>query len=277
MNSSGASAPLSPSVSAQAPALAEIDGQPIQIATMADVLEKTMARLKAGLGFTLFTLNMDHLVKRRVDPAFRAAYSRANFVTADGAPLVWLAARQGVKVERTTGADMLLPLCGAAAAAGIPISLFGSSPESLNAAANELRRRFPRIDIRHIEAPKQGFDPASSEAQAAGERMARSGARLCFIALGAPKQELFADRMAPLHPSIGYLGVGAALDFVSGIQKRAPLFFQNNGLEWVWRLLSDPWRLASRYTRCALVLADLTIVAPLLRGRIGASPRSSRG
>ena len=86
--------------------LALIDSQPINIATQTEVLGKISARLKAGLGFTLFTLNMDHLVKRRSDDKFRTAYERATFVTADGAPVVALARRQGAKLERTTGADL---------------------------------------------------------------------------------------------------------------------------------------------------------------------------
>ena len=249
--------------------LASIDGQTIHIATMSDLVARTVARCKAGLGFTLYTLNMDHLVKRRVDPAFRDVYARATFVTADGAPLVWLARRQGVRLERTTGADLLEPLCKAAAQEGIPVALFGSSTDSLQLAARILRLQFPGLDICHIEAPRQGFDPKSREAEAAMERISASGARFCFVALGAPKQEMFSDHMAAKFPHVGFFGIGAAVDFVSGAQTRAPLFFQYNGLEWLWRLGPNPGRLAARYLRCAGVLAHLVLIEPLRRRLFG--------
>ncbi len=260
--------------SAIAPVVA-IDGQAIHIATMGDLVDRTMARLEDGLGFTLYTLNLDHLVKRRMDEAFSEVYERATFVTADGAPLVWMARRQGVSLGRTTGADMLDPLCAAAADAGLPVALFGSSMKSLRRAAIELQRRYPRLEVAHLESPPQGFDPRSDAARQAGERIADSGARLCFIALGAPKQEFFSDAMAHDHPHIGYLGIGAALDFISGEQTRAPLFLQNHGLEWAWRLAQNPMRLASRYLRCAAVLADLVVLEPLRRRLMGATPPRS--
>lgn len=262
---------MTSAAASQVKALATIDGQTIHIAGMGELLEKTIERSRRGLGFTLFTLNMDHLVKRRTDPAFREAYSRATFVTADGAPLVWMARRQGVRLERTTGADLLEPMCKAAAEAGLKIAFFGSSQDSLQRAARQLKSRHPALQVSHIEAPLYGFDPRSDEALAAAARIAASGARLCFVALGAPKQEFFSDRMARLHPGIGFMGIGAALDFVSGDQSRAPRFFQNNGLEWAWRLARDPGRLAARYARCAAVLADLALLAPARRMLAGAA------
>ncbi len=244
--------------------LATIDGQFVNIASSGDLVRAAIERLDAGLGFTLFTLNLDHVVKRRSDVSFRQAYSRATFVTADGAPVVWLASRQGARLKRVTGADLVVPMCEAAARAGHPIALFGSSNGALAESAARLRRMFPRLDIVFIEAPPQGFDPASNAASDAARRIAATGARLCFVALGAPKQEAFADLMAPLHPRIGFMGIGAALDFIAGEQRRAPEMFRDRGLEWAWRLGSNPRRLATRYARCAAVLARLAL-APVAR------------
>ena len=248
-------------LSAVAPsALASIDGQDINIASTSEVVKASINRLTAGVGFTLFTLNLDHLVKRRSDPAFRSAYGRATFVTADGAPVVWLARKQGVRIDRVTGADLVIPMCEAAAREGIPVAFYGSSTQSLARAAANLRRMFPRIKINFLEAPPQGFNPTSPAADDAARRMAAAGARICFIALGAPKQEAFADRMGARHPNLGFLGIGAALDFIAGDQVRAPKFFQNHGLEWAWRLASNPQRMAIRYARCAAVLAMIALI-----------------
>ena len=264
------------SLAAEAPALATIDGQAINLATQDDLVARISARAQSGQGFCLFTLNLDHLVKRRADPAFRAAYGRASFVSADGAPVVALARRQGAHLTRTTGADLIAPLCAMAAREGLPLFLFGSSQDLLVTAAEELRRRFPRLLIAGCEAPPFGFDPLSPAADAAADRMAASGAKLCLIALGAPKQELFADRLLARHPGLGCLCIGAALDFIAGGQKRAPMLAQSLGLEWVWRLATDPRRLFARYARCALLMLDLAFVAPV-RARLGAPALSNTG
>lgn len=245
--------------------LAVVDGQKINIPTLESGVDNAMTRLRSGRGFSFFTLNLDHLVKLREGGAFRSAYAQATFVSADGAPVVRLARRQGAELVRTTGADLVLPLCAAAQEQGVSIHLFGSSQDSLEAASLELKRRFPRLHIAACESPPMGFDPASPEAEAAARRIALSGAKICFLALGAPKQEIFAAHAAQKHPGVGFVCIGAALDFISGRQVRAPAFMQKTGLEWFWRFANHPRRLGLRYARCALVYADLALLAPVRR------------
>lgn len=252
------------------PPLAEVDGQMINIATLEQAVEAALGRATEKRGFRLFTLNLDHLVKRRHDAAFRAAYQDADFVSADGAPVAVLARRQGADVERTTGADLIAPLCREAATRGIPLAFFGSNIETLETTARSLRQRFPGLNISHLEAPPYGFDPESPEAEAAARRISESGARIVLVALGAPKQEFFASHMAHIAPDLGFICIGAALDFIAGTQARAPLFFQKTGLEWVWRLAGNPMRMAKRYWLCALVLVRIIAAGaygrqPLLR------------
>lgn len=258
----------------ESPAIALIDSQPINIATQSELLDKIMNRVKSGFGFTLFTLNMDHLVKRRDDARFRDAYRRATFVTADGAPVVALARRQGAKLERTTGADLLVPLCAAAERDGVPVYFFGSSEEALAKASAKLRKMYPALDIRGLVSPPMGFDPTSPRADRYGQRIRLSGAKLCFVLLGAPKQELFSDRMMQICPEVGFLCVGAALDFVAGEQKRAPSLLQKTGLEWAWRLATNPRRLLVRYAKCAALLADLALLQPRVPRAASVGPRS---
>jgi exopolysaccharide biosynthesis WecB/TagA/CpsF family protein len=240
------------------PALARVDGQVINVRSLPDAVARCVDSLRAGRSFTLFTLNLDHLVRLRADDAFRAAYARAAFVTADGAPVVRLARRRHAAIERTTGADLVEPLCAAAAQARLPVYLFGAAETTLGAASRALMQRHPHLVIVGAEAPPMGFDPFGAAADVAGARIARSGARLCFVALGAPKQELFADRMARRHDGIGWLGIGAALDFIAADKIRAPGFMQRAGLEWLWRLAQEPRRLGLRYVRCAALLAALS-------------------
>ncbi len=239
--------------------LAVIDGQPINIADMQMAVDMCCTSLVQGKGFVFLTLNLDHLVIRRNDTRFRDAYSRADFVSADGQPLVTLAARAGVSVERTTGSDMILPLCKAASGMALPVYLFGSDTDVLAQAAGQLQNLWPALLIAGMEAPAMGFDPDSSEAEAAAKRIADSGARICFVALPSRKAVYFADRMSKIYPSIGFLGIGASLDFIAGRQSRAPVFFQKNGLEWLWRLAGNPVQMFERYFRCGLLYMRLKL------------------
>ena len=211
----------------------------------------------------MHVLNLDHLVKRRSDPAYKDAYQRATYVTCDGAPVAALARRQHAGIQRTSGPDLIEPLCRVAAEERMPVYLFGSTADTLRRAGEQLASRCPGLDICGSEAPPRDFDPASPAADAAIDRMAASGARLCLIALGSPKQEVLSRRALDRHPGLGLLNIGAGIDFIGGLQSRAPDLVRDNGLEWLWRLATNPRRLTGRYARCALLLADVAIADPL--------------
>lgn len=240
--------------------LAEVDGWPITLANGSEAIDAVMAAARDGEGFSLVTLNVDHLVKLRRDDRFRKAYRAARFVTADGEPVARLARAHAPRIQRTTGADLVIPLARAAAAHEIPVFLFGSSDEVLAKSARHLQGvTAGAIDIAGSLSPGSGFDPEGPEADAALDVITRSGAKLCFLALGAPKQEIFAARALEKGSDIGFVSVGAALDFLAGAQIRAPEFFQKHGLEWSWRLATQPVRLAPRYLSCAWILADIVV------------------
>lgn len=248
--------------------LADIDGWGVTVATLADAIGAAIRATMARQPTSLVTLNLDHVVKLRQDERFRQAYRAAGIVTADGAPIVWLARMQGVRLTRATGADIVVPLAAAAAAENLPIALFGTSDDVLTAAARELTRTAGAgLQIVQCESPPMGFDPMGPAADAALDRMVAAGARICFIALGAPKQELMAARAVARQLPITCVCIGAALDFIAGRVRRAPVFMQRIGMEWVWRLASEPRRLFLRYAQCALVMGDLALLGPLRRWR----------
>ena len=234
-----------------------IDGQPVNIASMTDAIESCLATLRAGLGFTLLTLNLDHMVRRRADTRFREAYAHADFITADGQPVVALARKAGVRIDRVTGADLVEALCKAFAKEGLPVYLFGTTETALKAAADHLSNACPGLVLAGVAAPPMGFDPSGNLAAEASEAIARSGARACFVALPTLKQVMFMDRFRAVYPEIGFVGVGAALDFMAGTQVRAPLFLQKIGLEWAWRLASQPRAMFHRYLKCGLLYLKL--------------------
>ena len=249
---------------ASRPVLARVDGWGINTADLSTAIQAIISATKVGVPFCVFTMNLDHLVKLRRNARLRNAYERASIVTADGAPVAWLARTQNRTVQRATGADLLLPLAHAAASADVPVFLFGTSAGVMARAGRELADRTDGLlDIAGTLAPSANFDPEGPEADAAIEKIRKSGAKLCLVALGAPKQEIFAGRANAAGLVCGMICIGAAIDFIAGEQIRAPGALRNNGLEWIWRLVTNPRRLGRRYAECAVVFADLAIFSPL--------------
>ncbi len=211
-------------------------------------------RMRRGDGYALATINLDHLVKLRRDPAFRAAYAAHDLVTADGNPIVWLGRLAGHDLSLVTGSDAIVPMCRLAAQLGVKVGFMGSTEAVLKQARAYLRGEVPTLDIAFSEAPPMGFDPEGAEAEAILARAAEAEVGLLFVALGAPKQERFAAFGRRRNPAMGFASIGAGLDFFAGTQRRAPNWMRRLALEWVWRMLSDPRRLALRYAACAAIL-----------------------
>lgn len=254
--------------------VAEVDSWQINVADRSSLIDHILADVQAGQGGTVFTINLDHLAKLRRDATFREAYRRARYVTADGAPVVVLARAMGAEIERVTGADLVLPLSRAAAAAGIPVYFFGTSEGVLATAVERLRAEVPGLVVAGHEAPPMGFDPDGEAAVACARRIEATGAGICFVALGAPKQELFADKAARTGTGVIYLGVGAALDFIAGHRIRAPRLLQRVGLEWIWRMAQEPRRMIPRYFENGLWLIR-HVAGLLIHG--GSMKRSDQG
>lgn len=220
----------------------------------ATLLAEVRRRFRAGEGFALATINLDHLVKLVRDPGFRDAYAAQDLVCADGNPIVWLSRLARKPVSLVPGSDMILPLAQLAAREGVPVALTGSTDEALAAAAEALEDNVPGLVIAARIAPPMGFDPTSPAARDILAQLGASGARLTFLALGAPKQEAFAAHGRHALPQMGFASIGAGLDFIAGRQQRAPAWVRAIAMEWLWRMLSNPRRLAKRYLDCALIL-----------------------
>lgn len=227
----------------------------------AALLAEVARRFRAGKGFALATINLDHLVKLRQDDAFRNAYAAQDLVVADGNPIVWLSRLARRPVGLVTGSDLVIPLARLAAQEGVDVALVGTTDAALAAAAEEITRRVPGCRITLRIAPPMGFDPDSDAARELLDRVRDSGARLCFLALGAPRQERLAARGRRQVPGIGFASIGAGLDFLAGNQTRAPEWARRIAMEWAWRMLSAPKRLVPRYARCAAILPSEAVAA----------------
>jgi exopolysaccharide biosynthesis WecB/TagA/CpsF family protein len=174
---------------------------------------------------------------------------------------------QGKRVDRVTGSDLIAPISAEAARRGRSIYLFGSNLQVLVKASRVLRERNPGLTIAGMFAPPQGFDPTSEDASRCVERIGSSGADLCFVALGAPKQEVFSDHGKSRLPNVSFVCIGAGLDFIAGAQVRAPLWMQRYGLEWLWRAASNPQRLLYRYLLCMRALPGVLARSALIPRR----------
>lgn len=239
----------------------------------AALLAEVRQRLQDGRGFAIATINVDHLQRLAEEPAFRRAYAAHDLVCADGNPIVWLSRIAGRPVALAPGSDLVLPLAAEAARLDLPVALIGSSEASLALAADSMRARVPGLRVTLTHAPGFPFDPLGDEAAGIITRIRDSGARLCFLALGAPRQELFAIHARDALGDVGFASIGAGLDFLSGHQRRAPKLVRQIKLEWAWRMLSNPRRLFMRYAKGFTILPGHVRKAMAIR----AGDRDRRG
>ncbi len=241
----------------------------VNVADQPALVAALKERLAAHRGFAMATLNLDHLVKLKASDKFRAAYAAQDLITADGNPIVWLSNLARQPVDLLPGADLVVPLACIAADLGRSVALVGSTDASLRKAADALKSMVPNLDVAVMVAPPMGFDPEGEAADAILDQLAAHDVGITFIALGAPKQELFAAHGRKRTPNVGFASIGAGLDFLSGQQVRAPIWVRRMALEWLWRILNDPMRLGKRYFLCIQILP--TYIRQSLKKRRGSA------
>lgn len=233
---------------------------------MASMLADLTKYITANRGFSVATLNLDHVTKLKRDPEFARAYSEHTHITADGNPIVWLSRLSGNNsIQLIPGSDLIGPICALATQLDVSVGLLGSTEDSLELAASELQKQYSGLRIAFTYAPQMGFDPNGIEASQAISMIRKSQARIVVLALGAPKQERFAALAQTLLPEVGFLCTGAGLDFISGAQRRAPQWVRAICAEWVWRLVCSPRRLVPRYFNCFVLLPHLVMCATRIR------------
>ncbi len=188
-----------------------------------------------------------HMVMEGYDvPDFQVMVNGADLVTPDGIPLVWMLKACGFEgQQRVYGPELMLHVCEAAANAGLPVGLLGSTEEVLAKLKGNLQQRFRKLQIAYAYAPPfHSLSP--QEVDSIAHHVQESGAKILFVGLGCPKQETWMAQNKGKIPAV-MLGVGAAFDFHAGTLPKAPRIFQQLGLEWLFRLSVEPTRLWKRY------------------------------
>lgn len=190
------------------------------------------------------------------DEGLRRIHNDAGMVAPDGVPLVWVSRLLGHRnVRRVCGPDIMLALCERSLGRGDKHFFYGGGEGVAERLAAALSRRYPGLQVAGCHTPPFRA-PTEAEDAAAVDMINGSGADIVWIGLGSPKQERWmAGHLGRISAPV-MLGVGAAFNFHSGAVGRAPRWMQNRGLEWLFRLLSEPRRLWRRY----LILAPKFVV-----------------
>jgi N-acetylglucosaminyldiphosphoundecaprenol N-acetyl-beta-D-mannosaminyltransferase len=229
--------------------------------TEAQVVEHVITASRSGQGGWVATPNIDHCRLVRRNEALHRLVAGASLVVPDGMPLIWASRLRGDPIpERVTGASLIFSLTEAAARHGCPIYLLGGRPGIPQQAGEELRRLYPDLKVAGADAPPVGFDADPQAIAAVYERLAAAAPGIVYVGLGFPKQERLITSFAPSFPGTWFIGCGAAIPFAAKALPRAPQWMQGTGLEWTFRLASEPRRLFSRYLVHDLPFA-LTLLA----------------
>jgi N-acetylglucosaminyldiphosphoundecaprenol N-acetyl-beta-D-mannosaminyltransferase len=180
------------------------------------------------------------------DPEFKKIVNYADIVTPDGMPLVWGLKLLGIKdAQRVYGPALTPYVCERASKLGIPVGFYGGTEEVLEKMIKNLRSKFPELNVAYAFSPP--FRPLTEEEdKKVVDDINNSGAKILFVGLGCPKQERWMAEHRDKIKAV-MIGVGAAFDFIAGDKPQAPRWMQNIGLEWLFRLLTEPKRLWKRY------------------------------
>lgn len=221
-------------------------GSPVTALPFADQIEVLLKWAQARLSKAVCVANTHMLIEAHWHDAFGDVLAKADLVTPDGMPLVWMLKLMGVRRQnRVAGMDLFLALCQAAPSRDVSIFLLGSQTSVLEQMRVRLVQEFPGLKIAGMEPlPFRPLTPEEDEALV--ERVNASGAGLLFLALGCPKQETWIARHKG-RIQAAMVGVGGVFPVYAGIQKRAPAWIREGGLEWCYRLIQEPKRLWKRY------------------------------
>lgn len=191
--------------------------------------------------------NVHSVVTTTRDVEFKIAVNNSDMATPDGAPIAWALRRMGFTTqERINGPDLMMKYLKEAERLGQIPFFYGSTNATLTKLLHTLKRQFPALQVGGTYSPP--FRPLSREEdEDIVNKINASGANVVFVGLGCPKQEKWmAEHRGRINAVM--IGVGAAFDYHAGVIKRAPVWWQRNGLEWLYRLASEPRRLFKRYT-----------------------------
>ncbi|PCJ56741.1 MAG: hypothetical protein COA73_11700 [Candidatus Hydrogenedentota bacterium] len=228
-------------------------------------------RIQNRLPGFIVTPNVDHVCMFHRNGRFHEAYERAFIAIPDGTPLMWSAKIFGTPLkQKLSGSDMVPALSEFAARKGYSVFFLGGHPGTAEKSAVALQEQYPGLQVAGVNCPPMGFDTDPKALQAVIDHLIKAKPDICFVALGAPKQEYFMSHYLDVTGIPASIGIGGSFDFVCGRTKRAPKWVQNSGFEWLWRLSMEPRRLWRRYLVDDLIFFHLFFneIRTRVRGKI---------
>ena len=217
---------------------ARVLGVRVDCLDMEASLDRIEQFVDAGGHHLVATVNPEFVMRATADQDFARVLESADLCLADGSGVVWAARRQGCAMrEPVTGVDLIPPLAALCARRGFRIFLLGAAPGVANDLATRLRAEHPELEVEaHAGTP----DPSADAATLALIRVHKP--QVLLVAYGHPKQELWIDRMRDSLGVAVAMGVGGSFDYLTGRIPRAPAWMRRAGLEWLFRLVRQPWR-----------------------------------
>jgi exopolysaccharide biosynthesis WecB/TagA/CpsF family protein len=247
-----------------APARREVLGVGVDPLTMAGAVARCTGAVAAGDYLSIGMLNAAKVVAMREDEELARAVAGCEMVLADGQSVVWASRLLGARLpQRVAGIDLFGELLAEAARRSHRVYFLGARPDVLRRMLAEARRRHPGLAV---AGARDGYFEVGEEPRVAAD-IRRSGAHLLFLGMTSPKKELFISRWGRATGANVVHGVGGSFDVLAGVTRRAPRWYQDHGLEWLYRASQEPGRLGRRYLTTNTAFIAL-LVRAMLGGRI---------
>jgi N-acetylglucosaminyldiphosphoundecaprenol N-acetyl-beta-D-mannosaminyltransferase len=223
---------------------------------MDEALQQCRVRVERAGGYACF-VNVHLLVEGREDPHVAQALKASTFSFADGVPLLWAARRRGKSIaSRVCGPDFMDAFLRQQAT--VPHGFIGGTP----GVAEKIAERYGLKFVSYCPPMRDFSRENAFEDWRKFVDRAPTAPKIVWVGLGAPKQERWMEVVSSIAPDTLFFGVGAAFDFLAGSKKRAPIWMQRLGLEWLYRFLREPRRLWKRYVRTNALFLRYLLLAP---------------
>lgn len=194
------------------------------------------------------TPNVDHIVKLENDIEFQQVYKDADLILTDGMPLIWISKLKKMPIkEKVSGSDLFPKVCSLASKKGYKVFLLGAAEGVADKAAKNLMEKYNGLEVVGTYSPSYGFEKKEDEIENIINIINTTKPDILAVGLGAPKQEKFLYKYKDKLNVPVSLAIGASIDFEAGNIDRAPIWMQNAGLEWFYRLMKEPKRMFKRY------------------------------
>lgn len=193
-------------------------------------------------------LNVDQIVRLEWDSYFKEICENSELLLVDGHPLLWIAKlyRRPIR-QKICGSDLTPVLCREASRMGYSVFFLGAAPGVAEKAAKIMQEKYSGLKVAGTYSPPRGFEKDEKEIKKINRILLESKSDILFVGMGAPKQEIFVYENMHEYKIPISVSVGATIDFIAGVQKRAPVWMRRIGFEWLYRLLREPRRMFERY------------------------------